>query len=91
VNRDAQAVRGSHRLSHRDGSHLESRDVQVRDLDQLVGSLKGIEHGSQSEIEDTVESEDVDTHDKNDINVGVLVYSDRGEETGRALAADRYR
>ena len=72
VNRHRESLRGRDLLSHADDSHVESRHRHAGHLDQLVGRLKRVEDGGQPEVEDAVESEDVDAHGKYDIKNGVL-------------------
>ena len=70
--RNGEALRGLDHFSNADDPWLESRHGKPGHLDQLVRRLKDIEDGGETQIEDAVESEDVDTHGKDDTKNGVL-------------------
>ena len=61
-----------HALPDADDAHVERLHGHVRKLHQLVRRLERIEHCGKAEVEDIVESEDVDAHGKNDTKNGVL-------------------
>jgi hypothetical protein len=68
-------VRGRDCFSNADDAKLESWDGERGQLDELVGRVECIQDGGQAEIEDAVESENVNAHGKYDTKYDVLAYT----------------
>lgn len=75
LQRDHEPLRGPYLLPHADDRYLERQCPAQLPGSEFVGEPQCIEHHAQPRIENTVESENKDMHDTNDLKVVINDYT----------------